>query len=96
MMAADFLEEVRALKARGDLDPAMPSMRAVGYRQLWEYLAGECDLEEAVRRGVVASRRYAKRQMTWFRGDPDIRWFDAVAPDVEKRLSSAVDGFLSG
>lgn len=96
MMAAGFLDEVRALRARGDLDPEMPSMRAVGYRQLWEYLEGECELEEAVRRGVVASRRYAKRQLTWFRGEPDVRWYDSAEQDVEKRLVAAAKSFIVG
>jgi len=67
MMAAGFLEEVRALRARGDLTPLHPSMRAVGYRQLWGYLDGAYDLTEAVRRGVIATRQLAKRQLTWLR-----------------------------
>ncbi|HEX6929825.1 MAG TPA: tRNA (adenosine(37)-N6)-dimethylallyltransferase MiaA [Gammaproteobacteria bacterium] len=96
MMAAGFLDEVRGLKARGDLDADMPSMRSVGYRQLWEHLAGETDLEEAVRRGVVASRRYAKRQMTWFRSEPGLAWQDAAQPDAEQRLLRAVEGFIEG
>ncbi|HEX6930121.1 MAG TPA: tRNA (adenosine(37)-N6)-dimethylallyltransferase MiaA [Gammaproteobacteria bacterium] len=91
MMAAGFLEEVRGLKARGDLDPGMASTRAVGYRQLWEHLAGEYDLDEAVRRGIVASRRYAKRQMTWFRGEADLRWVDD-----ESSLLARVSTFLEG
>lgn len=90
MMAAGFLEEVRALKARGDLDPDMPSMRAVGYRQLLEHLDGMCDLDEAVRRGIVASRRYAKRQMTWFRSEPGLRWMDD-----ETGLFALVSAFLA-
>jgi len=67
MMAAGFLEEVRALRTRGDLTPLHPSMRAVGYRQLWGYLDGAYDLTEAVRRGVIATRQLAKRQLTWLR-----------------------------
>lgn len=91
MMAAGFLDEVRALKARGDLDPDMPSVRAVGYRQLWEHLAGACDLDEAVRRGIVASRRYAKRQMTWFRAEPGLRWLEGEAD-----LPGPAEAFLEG
>ena len=77
MMRHGFLEEVRGLHARGDLHAGMPSMRAVGYRQLWEYLQGGTSLEEAVRRGIVATRRYAKRQLTWLRAEPDVRWFES-------------------
>jgi tRNA dimethylallyltransferase len=79
MMQQGFLDEVRGLRARGDLDPSMPSMRAVGYRQLWEHLEGGCGLEEAVRRGIVATRRYAKRQFTWLRAESNVRWFDSDA-----------------
>jgi len=79
MMAQGFLDEVRSLRARGDLHAGMPSMRAVGYRQLWEHLESGVGLEEAVRRGIVATRRYAKRQLTWLRAESDMRWFDSDA-----------------
>ncbi len=79
MMAHGFLDEVRGLRARGDLDTSMPSMRAVGYRQLWEHLETGVSLEESVRRGIVATRRYAKRQLTWLRAEPDMRWFHSDA-----------------
>jgi tRNA dimethylallyltransferase len=74
MMDAGFLDEVRALHGRGDLHPALPAVRAVGYRQLWEYLDGRCGFEEAVERGVVATRQLAKRQFTWLRKWPDLHW----------------------
>ena len=77
MMQHGFLDEVRALHTRDDLHAGMPSMRAVGYRQLWEHLEGGASLEEAVRRGIVATRRYAKRQLTWLRAEPDVRWFES-------------------
>lgn len=70
MMAAGLLEEVRALRARGDLDVDLPSLRSVGYRQLWSHLAGRCNLEEAVAAGQRASRNLAKRQLTWIRSEP--------------------------
>ena len=79
MMQQGFLDEVRGLRARGDLHASMPSMRAVGYRQLWEHLETGVGLEEAVRRGIVATRRYAKRQLTWLRAEPDMKWFDSDA-----------------
>ena len=86
MMAAGFLEEVRALYQRGDLHPGLPAVRAVGYRQLWAHLAGECSLEEAVQRGVIASRQYAKRQITWLRREASL---EVIAVDQEAPLSRA-------
>ena len=77
MLQRGFLDEVRGLSARADLHPGMPSMRAVGYRQLLEHLQGGTSLEEATRRGIVATRRYAKRQLTWLRAEPDVRWFES-------------------
>ena len=74
MMAAGFLDEVRALHARGDLHSGLPALRAVGYRQLWEHLDGHCSLDEAVERGIAATRQLAKRQFTWLRKWPDLRW----------------------
>ena len=79
MMAAGFLAEVERLHARGDLHVGLPSMRAVGYRQLWAALEGECSVEEAVRNAVTATRRLAKRQMTWLRAEPDLEWVDGTA-----------------
>jgi tRNA dimethylallyltransferase len=70
MMAEGFLEEVRALRARGDLDPDLPSLRSVGYRQLWSHLEGTCGLDEAVAAGQRATRNLAKRQLTWLRSEP--------------------------
>jgi tRNA dimethylallyltransferase len=74
MLAAGLLEEVRALYARGDLHVDLPAVRAVGYRQLWAYLEGECSLEEASARALAASRQLAKRQLTWLRKWPDLCW----------------------
>jgi tRNA dimethylallyltransferase len=79
MMAAGLLDEVRALWARGNLDPDLPSLRAVGYRQLWSHLAGECSLEDAVAAARQATRNLAKRQLTWLRADPGITWITALA-----------------
>jgi tRNA dimethylallyltransferase len=69
MMDEGFLDEVRALRARGDLHPDLPSLRSVGYRQLWAHVAGECGLAEAVAAGQRATRNLAKRQLTWLRGE---------------------------
>jgi tRNA dimethylallyltransferase len=70
MMAQGLLDEVRALWARGDLDAELPSLRSVGYRQLWSHLAGACGLPEAVAAGQRATRHLAKRQLTWLRSEP--------------------------
>lgn len=67
MLAGGFIEEVAALKARGDLHPELPSMKSVGYRQVWAYLDGEYDRETLRHRGIVATRQLAKRQLTWMR-----------------------------
>ncbi len=77
MMAAGFLDEVRHLRARSDLTADKPALRAVGYRQLWQHLDGAVGLEEAVRNGIVATRRLAKRQMTWLRALPQAEWLNS-------------------
>jgi tRNA dimethylallyltransferase len=68
MLAQGFLEEVKTLMARGDLNPEMTSMRCVGYRQAWEHLSGEIDYAMFVEKGIAATRQLAKRQLTWLRG----------------------------
>ena len=82
MMAAGFLDEVRSLHSRGDLTARHSSMRAVGYRQLWAYLDGECGLAEAVERGIAATRQLAKRQLTWMRAETVPRWLDPEADEL--------------
>ncbi len=82
MMAAGFLDEVRALHGRGDLTARHSSMRAVGYRQLWAHLEGECGLAEAIERGIAATRQLAKRQLTWMRTDAAPRWLDPQADEL--------------
>ncbi len=74
MLVAGLEDEVRALHTRDDLHPALPAVRAVGYRQLWEWLEGECSREEAVERAVAATRQLAKRQLTWLRKWRDLAW----------------------
>lgn len=71
MLAQGFLDEVRALRARGDLHPDLPSMRCVGYRQAWEALDGTLPLTELRERGIFATRQLAKRQITWLRSMPE-------------------------
>lgn len=87
MMAAGLLDEVRALWNRGDLTADTPAVRAVGYRQLWSYLAGACDLDVAREQAIVATRRLAKRQLTWLRGEPWIRQI-ATTPDSHDQVTT--------
>lgn len=70
MLAAGFLDEVQALRARGDLHAELPAMRCVGYRQAWEALDGQWPLSELRERGIAATRQLAKRQITWLRSSP--------------------------
>ncbi|PWC16740.1 tRNA (adenosine(37)-N6)-dimethylallyltransferase MiaA [Brenneria corticis] len=80
MLAAGFEAEARVLFARNDLHRDLPSIRCVGYRQMWSYLSGEIDYDEMVYRGVCATRQLAKRQMTWLRGWDDVHWLDSEKP----------------
>ena len=92
MIEQGFIDEVEALYARGDLDLDMPSMRSVGYRQVWHYIQGKYSREEAVERGIIASRQLAKRQMTWLRSDTNVHWFDST----EEKLLDSVLKCLQG
>jgi tRNA dimethylallyltransferase len=74
MLVAGLLDEVRKLRARGDLDPALPSMRAVGYRQAWRHLDGGTDGAAFRAEAIAATRQLAKRQVTWLRSTLDARW----------------------
>ena len=82
MLAAGFLDEVRRLRARGDLHPDLPSMRCVGYRQAWEALDAGWPAEWLRERGVAATRQLAKRQLTWLRGMPQRQVIACDAPDA--------------
>lgn len=88
MLAQGFVAEVEALMARGDLHPDLPAIRAVGYRQVWEYLAGDCSADEMLQRGVAATRQLAKRQMTWLRGWQDVNlvYIDSEQGEIRKKL----------
>ncbi len=76
MLKAGFVEEVRALKDRGDLSLEMPSMRCVGYRQAWQYLEGKTSYDDFVNAGIAATRQLAKRQITWIRSFHDVEKHD--------------------
>jgi tRNA dimethylallyltransferase len=105
MLTAGFLDEVAALRARGDLDTGMPSMRCVGYRQAWRYLD---DLEYRMNQGandaktaparrqvfidesVAATRQLAKRQLTWLRSMPQRHVIDCLAPDAPDQVAALI------
>lgn len=78
MMAEGLLDEVRKLCERGDLHERLPAIRSVGYRQLWEHLAGVDALESAVQRAIVATRHLARRQLIWLRSERGLDWFDSL------------------
>jgi len=86
MMEQGLLGEVEALYNRGDLNLETPSVRTVGYRQLWQYVSGQSELDEAVERGIIATRQLAKRQLTWLRGDETYQQFDSTAPDLASQV----------
>jgi tRNA dimethylallyltransferase len=90
MLAGGFLDEVKALRARGDLDASMPSMRCVGYRQAWEALDGGFPMAELRDRGIFATRQLAKRQLTWLRGMRDRVTIACDATDAGQQLARAV------
>jgi tRNA dimethylallyltransferase len=90
MLAAGLLDEVRTFFARGDLSREHPSMRAVGYRQLWDHLAGASSLQDAAAKAVFATRQLAKRQLTWLRQRPTARWFDTAQPECALRVLDAL------
>ena len=81
MLEQNFEAEVQALMDRGDLIEDLPSIRCVGYRQMWQYLSGQMSRVEMAERGVIATRQLAKRQITWLRGWDDVHWLDTFAQD---------------
>ena len=91
MIELGFQQEVEKLYRRPDLNENLPSIRCVGYRQMWEYLRGDYDHDEMVFRGICATRQLAKRQITWLRGwTSPIQWLDSLQPAqaLEKVLAS--------
>jgi tRNA dimethylallyltransferase len=95
MMELGFLDEVRRLYGRGDLGPELPSIRAVGYRQLWDHLAGRYGLEEGIRRAMAATRQLAKRQLTWLRAEPAAEWFESLDPGTPGRVRDRVGRWMA-
>ncbi|PRO72933.1 tRNA (adenosine(37)-N6)-dimethylallyltransferase MiaA [Alteromonas alba] len=90
MLAQGLVEEVKALYERGDLHEDMPAIRAVGYRQVWQYLKGELSYADMRDKGIIATRQLAKRQLTWLRGWPDLTWLDTFAKDNLTKITAKV------
>jgi len=86
MLSSGLVEEVRELKRRYPLHPGLPSMRSVGYRQVWGYVEGQYDLADLHDRGVAATRQLAKRQLTWLRSMSEVNVVDCLAHDVMPRI----------
>lgn len=94
MLRLGLLEEVHRLRARGDLHAGLPSMRLIGYRQLWRHLDGELTLAQATDQAVAATRQLARRQLTWLRAEPGAEWFDAGDPETCERIAARIAEWL--
>ena len=94
MLAAGFVDEVRRLYERGDLTPELPAMRAVGYRQIWAHLAGKTDFDEMSEQAIVATRQYAKRQLTWLRSEEGVERYVAEDPLSQSRIVESLTRWL--
>ena len=86
MIADGLVREVETLRETYGLEPGMPSMRCVGYRQAWQHLAGELDADELRSQGIAATRQLAKRQLTWLRSMADVVPFDCLQDDLAARV----------
>ena len=90
MLELGFIAEVEKLYQRGDLHPDLPSIRAVGYRQAWDYLTGKITFAEMRERAIIATRQLAKRQMTWLRSWEDLQWFNSEDKDLLAKLLTSL------
>jgi tRNA dimethylallyltransferase len=96
MLAGGLVDEVERLRARGDLHPGLPSMRCVGYRQVWEYLDRIVDFSTMRDKGVFATRQLCKRQLTWLRSMPERIVVDCCAADATERVLRIVESVIGG
>ena len=94
MLREGLLDEMRALRARGDLHAELPAMRLIGYRQLWNHLEGGASLADAVEKAVIATRQLARRQLTWLRAEPGAEWFDAFDSGTPEHIAARVAEWL--
>ena len=95
MLADGLVDEVRGLFYRGDLTAELPAMRAVGYRQVWAFLAGKTGYDEMVEQAIVATRQYAKRQLTWLRSEAGLETFPAGGPQTLERVRTRLENWLA-
>lgn len=95
MLLGGLVEEVEWLRRRYALKPELPSMRCVGYRQVWEWMEGRYSRRELTERGIYATRQLAKRQITWLTNSISGEVFDCLAPDLGARVAARVDAFLA-
>ena len=100
MLAAGFADEVQALYRRGDLDPSLPAVRSVGYRQLWEWCGGSRSLAEATELAITATCQLSRRQLTWLRSDEGLMQIDPELPggvtQLAKIVRNTIDLAVSG
>jgi tRNA dimethylallyltransferase len=94
MLEEGLVLEVKKLMARGDLDLNTPSMRSVGYRQVWDYLQNKLTYDEMRERGIIATRQLAKRQLTWVRSWPELKWFDSEVSDLKEQVARYLSSIL--
>jgi tRNA dimethylallyltransferase len=94
MIEQGFETELRRLHSRSDLNRNLPSMRAVGYRQGWDWLEGDLGADEWCEKAIVATRQLAKRQLTWLRREKQALWYDLVTEESYEKVFHAVRGFL--
>ena len=90
MLEQGFENEVVKLYERSDLHEDLPSIRSVGYRQMWQYLDGQLSYAEMRERGIIATRQLAKRQLTWLRGWEQVTWLDTFANDNLTKITAKV------
>jgi len=93
MIMGGLVDEVERLVAGGDLDPEMPSMRSVGYRQVWAWLRGEYGRDEMIEKGKAATRQLAKRQYTWLRSEAGATWLDPRGKQLDQALQQVARGW---
>jgi len=94
MIEAGFIEEMQGLFARPDLNAGLPAMRAVGYRQAWQWLQGQYTFTQMRAKAIAATRQLAKRQLTWLRRESASVWYDLQADGAKQKVINALEGFL--
>lgn len=95
MLELGLINEVRRLREEYVLKPDLPSMRCVGYRQVWQYLEGQFTISGLREKGIAATRQLAKRQLTWLRAMPDVSTFDCLAADLTEQVARRVEAELA-